>query len=76
LAKPPGQQTKYGKTHTQWNMVYDQQNDKILTWTQRDVFKTTDDTVTSSLYTKNPNVKIHSHVMPNPSKDTGKAAAS
>jgi hypothetical protein len=35
LAKPPGQQTKYGTTPIQcWNMVYDRQQDEILTWTQ------------------------------------------
>jgi hypothetical protein len=33
--KPPGTQSKYGKTATTWNIIYDPDKDKILTWTNQ-----------------------------------------
>jgi hypothetical protein len=37
LARPPGNRSKYGKTSTTWNIVYDPRNDKVLTWTNHRV---------------------------------------
>jgi hypothetical protein len=35
LTKPPGTRTKYGKTPTAWNIIYDPDKDEVLTWTNR-----------------------------------------
>jgi hypothetical protein len=59
LASPTGIRSKYGKTNTEWNIVYDPTNDKVLVWTTT-VYGSIDDEDAVCSPIKKARVKTHS----------------